>query len=102
MPHPSPVHPAPRQSLLLHAVRSRSEHGEVQLDGTPRQHQHPAWRSQVVYQPAEPAWWLPAAGAHFKPQQMQRVRELLPAEARRRCSIMEISRLSTGGASAWR
>jgi len=87
------------KSLLLRMLCDLDANtGEIQLDGVPRSEMSaPEWRAQVVYQPAEPAWWLPTAGAHFKPQQMQRVQELLPL-LKLSPSLLEheISRLSTG------
>lgn len=72
--------------------------GEAWLNGVPRTRMSaPAWRSSVLYQPAEPAWWLPTAGEHFTPGQMSRVRQLLPQLALPP-SLLEndIGRLSTG------
>jgi ABC-type iron transport system FetAB ATPase subunit len=87
------------KSLLLRMLCDLDPNtGEVLLDGAPRSGMSaPEWRAQVVYQPAEPAWWLPTAGAHFKPQQMQRVQELLPL-LKLSPSLLEheVSRLSTG------
>ncbi|MYM30570.1 ATP-binding cassette domain-containing protein [Duganella sp. CY15W] len=87
------------KSLLLRMLCDLDPNsGEVLLDGVSRANMAaPVWRSQVVYQPAEPAWWLPAADAHFKPGQMPRVRELLP-QLNLSPSLLdqEIGRLSTG------
>jgi ABC-type iron transport system FetAB ATPase subunit len=87
------------KSLLLRMLCDLDPNtGEIQLDGVPRSSiSAPAWRAQVVYQPAEPAWWLPTAGAHFKPHQTQRVQELLP-QLKLAPSLLdhEVSRLSTG------
>lgn len=40
--------------------------GEVLLNGQPRRHYSgPQWRAQVMYVPAEPAWWSDSVMAHF-------------------------------------
>lgn len=87
------------KSLLLRMVCDLDPNtGEILLDGAPRSGMGaPAWRSQVIYQPAEPAWWLPTAREHFKPQHAQRVQELLPL-LKLSPSLLdhEVSRLSTG------
>jgi ABC-type iron transport system FetAB ATPase subunit len=87
------------KSLLLRMLCDIDPNtGEIHLDGAPRSGMSaPEWRAQVVYQPAEPAWWLPTAGAHFKPHQTQRVQELLPL-LKLSPSLLEheVSRLSTG------
>ena len=72
--------------------------GEALLNGQPRAAMSaPAWRASVVYQPAEAAWWLPTAGQHFKPGQMERVHQLLP-QLNLPAALLEndIGRLSTG------
>ena len=53
--------------------------GAVLLDGTARE-TWPAstWRSMVVYQPAEPAWWALTAEAHFSPEQNTFAGAILP------------------------
>ncbi|TFW14978.1 ABC transporter ATP-binding protein [Duganella callida] len=87
------------KSLLLRMLCDLDPNtGEALLDGLPRSGMSaPAWRAQVVYQPAEPAWWLPAAGEHFTPGHMARVRELLP-QLKLSPALLETetSRLSTG------
>jgi ABC-type iron transport system FetAB ATPase subunit len=53
--------------------------GEVWLDGVERQaFSAPLWRSTVVYQAAEPAWWEPTAAAHFTATQLDFAHGLLP------------------------
>lgn len=87
------------KSLLLRMLCDLDPHsGEVLLDGAPRSGMSaPVWRSQVVYQPAEPAWWLPTAGEHFKPGQQPRVQELLPQlKLSPELLTHEVGRLSTG------
>lgn len=87
------------KSLLLRMLCDLDPNtGDILLDGAPRAGMSaPAWRAQVVYQPAEPAWWLPTAGAHVKPGQIPRVQELLP-QLNLSPALLEqdVSRLSTG------
>lgn len=87
------------KSLLLRMLCDLDPNtGDILLDGAPRAGMSaPAWRAQVVYQPAEPAWWLPSAGAHFKPGQLPRVHELLP-QLNLSAKLLEqdVTRLSTG------
>lgn len=87
------------KSLLLRMLCDLDPNtGEALLNGQPRTGMSaPAWRAAVVYQPAEAAWWLPTAGQHFKPEQTERVRELLP-QLNLSPTLLEsdISRLSTG------
>jgi ABC-type iron transport system FetAB ATPase subunit len=53
--------------------------GEVRLDGVARQAWRAStWRSMVVYQAAEPAWWESTAEAHFSAAQSALARDLLP------------------------
>lgn len=72
--------------------------GEVMLDGVARE-TWPAsiWRSMVIYQPAEPAWWELTVDAHFSHKQSVLVSELLPA-LNLKSGILhaELERLSTG------
>ena len=72
--------------------------GEVLLDGTARE-TWPAstWRSMVVYQPAEPAWWEPTAEAHFSREQSAFACELL-AMLNLKPGVLQadLARLSTG------
>ncbi len=72
--------------------------GEVALDGCRRETcPAPTWRSQVVYQPAEPAWWEATAAAHFDAGQAHIVENLLPQLALRPTLLDDdIGRLSTG------
>jgi ABC-type multidrug transport system ATPase subunit len=87
------------KSLLLRMLCDLDPNtGEAQLNGVARAAMPaPAWRASVVYQPAEAAWWLPTAAGHFKPGQMDRVRELLP-QLHLSPDLLdnEIGRLSTG------
>jgi ABC-type iron transport system FetAB ATPase subunit len=87
------------KSLLLRMLCDLDPNtGEILLDGAPRSSINPpAWRAQVLYQPAEPAWWLPTAGAHFRPGQIPRMQELLPQlNLSPQLLEHEVSRLSTG------
>lgn len=87
------------KSLLLRMLCDLDPNtGEILLDGAPRSGiSAPAWRAQLLYQPAEPAWWLATAGAHFKPGQIPRMQELLP-QLNLSPALLEheVSRLSTG------
>lgn len=55
------------KSVLLRMLADLDPHeGEAVLDGRAASGMPaPEWRARVVYQPAEPAWWEPTAGAHF-------------------------------------
>jgi len=57
----------------------------------------PEWRSQVLYQAAEPAWWEPSAGAHFSPGDRQTAALWLAGLALAPAVLdADITRLSTG------
>lgn len=52
--------------------------GSVALSGRRREDfAAPVWRSRVVYQAAEPAWWAPTPVQHFPPSTAGRVAELM-------------------------
>jgi ABC-type iron transport system FetAB ATPase subunit len=72
--------------------------GDVLLDGVARSTwRGPAWRRQVVYQPAEPAWWDSTAEAHFPPAQRAQAQALLPALKLKPAVWQgDLARLSTG------
>src|SRR6059058_4593921 len=55
------------KSVLLRMLADLDPHsGEVLLDGTACGSMEPsAWRAQVVYQAAEPAWWEATPAQHF-------------------------------------
>jgi len=55
------------KSVLLRMLADLDPHdGDALLDGRPATSMPaPAWRSAVVYQAAEPAWWEATARAHF-------------------------------------
>jgi ABC-type iron transport system FetAB ATPase subunit len=87
------------KSLLLRMICELDPcSGTAALNGMSRASMNaPAWRAQVVYQPAEAAWWAPTAAAHFKPEQMARVHALLPQLLLPPPLLdREIQRLSTG------
>lgn len=89
------------KSVLLRLIADLDPNtGEVDLDGKPRAGwPAPAWRRQVLYQAAEPAWWAPTAAAHLQGVDVDRAMVdglleqlgLLPETL-----DAEISRLSTG------
>ncbi|CAM3522646.1 ATP-binding cassette domain-containing protein [Paracidovorax anthurii] len=87
------------KSVLLRLIADLDPHeGEVLLDGRPRSSwTAPAWRRQVVYQAAEPAWWAPTAGEHMGPVSGQVLLPLL-AHLGLDGSLLaaDITRLSTG------
>src|SRR5471032_449295 len=87
------------KSLLLRMLCDLDPNsGEVLLNGVARADMEaPAWRSSVVYQPAEAAWWEATAAQHFKPAHMARVHELL-AQLNLSPALLdsEIRLLSTG------
>jgi ABC-type iron transport system FetAB ATPase subunit len=72
--------------------------GEVWLDGVGRQTcSASSWRSMVVYQAAEPAWWEPTAAAHFTPAQLDFALGLLPTLKLKPGILQtELALLSTG------
>lgn len=59
------------KSVLLRMLADLDPHeGEAFLDGrSSKAMPGPAWRAQVVYQAAEPAWWEATAGEHFSAAQ---------------------------------
>ncbi|MGJ7510561.1 ABC transporter ATP-binding protein [Variovorax sp. GT1P44] len=72
--------------------------GSVALDGQPREAWRPmAWRRQVVYQAAEPAWWQATVGPHFPDGSIETLRTALPL-LHLPADILdaEVARLSTG------
>ena len=72
--------------------------GDVLLDGVARATwRAPVWRSMVVYQPAEPAWWDSTPEAHFPPAQRAYAQALLPAlKLKPAAWTGDLMRLSTG------
>jgi ABC-type multidrug transport system ATPase subunit len=87
------------KSVLLRMLADLDPHeGEVFLDGRSSTSM-PAheWRAQVVYQPAEPAWWEATAGEHFGGAQPGFVDAALAALGLSANLLdTEIERLSTG------
>lgn len=55
------------KTVLLRALADLDpNHGEVMLDGVPRERFAPsAWRRALALLPAEPAWWGARVGEHF-------------------------------------
>lgn len=87
------------KTRLLRLIADLDEGGgEVMLDGVPRSSlPAPAWRRQVLYQSAEPAWWRPSVAEHFEPDEQALVAQLadrlaLPLDRLK----ADISQLSTG------
>lgn len=72
--------------------------GDVRLDGAARDSMTaPVWRSMVVYQAAEAAWWEPTMAAHLAAAHMGRAVELVSV-LRLKSGILqaELASLSTG------
>src|ERR1700712_2339544 len=72
--------------------------GEVRLSGRERDTwTAPQWRSQVVYQTAEPAWWKPSVASHFPAHMLDEVRRLQPLLGLPDGTVdADVERLSTG------
>ena len=72
------------KSVLLRMLADLDPHeGEVLLDGRSNKAMPaPAWRAQVVYQAAEPAWWEATGGEHFTDAQRGFVEKSLAAGPR--------------------
>lgn len=85
------------KSRLLRAIADLDPaEGEVYLDGVERAAFTPAaWRAAVRYVAAEPGWWLPTAGAHFKTQTSARNFARLFGVDERRLAA-DVATLSTG------
>lgn len=87
------------KTRLLRLIADLDEGGgELMLDGVARSSlPAPAWRRQVLYQSAEPAWWRPSVAEHFKPEA-----QALAAQLAERLALppdrltADISQLSTG------
>jgi len=87
------------KSVLLRMLADLDPHeGEVLLDGRSNKAMPaPAWRAQVVYQAAEPAWWEATGGEHFTDAQRGFVEKSLAALGLATALLdTEIERLSTG------
>jgi ABC-type iron transport system FetAB ATPase subunit len=72
--------------------------GEVRLNGRERETwSAPQWRSQVIYQTAEPAWWEPSVASHFPPHMLDEVRRMQPLLGLPDATLdADVERLSTG------
>jgi ABC-type iron transport system FetAB ATPase subunit len=87
------------KSVLLRMLADLDPHeGEVLLDGhSSTSMPAPAWRSKVVYQAAEPAWWEATAAQHFAAAQRGFVQEAMSALGLALGLLdVDIERLSTG------
>lgn len=85
------------KTLLLRALADLDPgSGEISLDGTPKDAMPaPAWRRQVTYVAAEPAWWADTVGEHVADWGAAAA----PVEAlglEPACRHWPIARLSTG------
>jgi len=87
------------KSVLLRMVADLDPHaGAVYLENQARDTMPaPEWRSKVVYQAAEPAWWEPTAAAHFAEADRSSVREMM-ARLGLNAGLLDsdVTRLSTG------
>ena len=72
--------------------------GTVLLNGRPRsQFSGPAWRQQVMYLAAEPAWWGTTVLEHFPPASVPALRQLAARLGLRDGAIdRPVAQLSTG------
>ena len=66
------------KSVLLRLIADLDPgDGDLLLNGQSRsQFSAPTWRQQVMYMPAEPAWWAASVMAHFSPEQEPELRRL--------------------------
>jgi ABC-type dipeptide/oligopeptide/nickel transport system ATPase component len=78
--------------------------GQVILEGRDRNDwPAPTWRSRVVYQAAEPAWWCPTVAEHFRPEDRALLENLMQKlDLASTLFKAEVSRLSTGSVNDWR
>lgn len=87
------------KTLLMRLIADLDPgNGAVLLNGRARETwSAPQWRSQVVYQSAEPAWWAPTVAAHFPPQTQDAMRLLQPLLGLPLTALdADVDRLSTG------
>lgn len=87
------------KSVLLRLIADLDPHrGEVMLEGRSRASwPAPAWRHQVVYQAAEPAWWAPTAAEHMGGHTLQNLAPwLAQLDLASETLNAEVGRLSTG------
>ena len=87
------------KSVLLRLIADLDPgNGRVLLNGQPRsQFSGPAWRQQVMYLAAEPAWWAELVMAHFPPDTKKELLQLATQLGLRNGFIdIPIAQLSTG------
>ena len=87
------------KSVLLRLIADMDPGtGEVELEGRSRDSwPAPEWRRRVVYQAAEPAWWAPTAGDHFRAADATMVEALLPGlDVAPELLRADVARQSTG------
>ena len=87
------------KSVLLRLIADLDPgSGEVLLNGQPRSaFSGPAWRQQVMYLAAEPAWWGPTVIEHFPPGSQAALLEMASALGLRQGFIdIPLTQLSTG------
>jgi ABC-type iron transport system FetAB ATPase subunit len=87
------------KSVLLRLIADMDPGtGNARLSGKSRgDFSAPVWRSRVIYQAAEPAWWKLTAAAHFPRAAASRVAELMAALGLNPDLLeVDIARLSTG------
>lgn len=87
------------KSVLLRLIADLDPgSGQVLLNGQPRsQFSGPAWRQQVMYLAAEPAWWAESVMAHFPPDSQAQLLQLAAQLGLRHGFIdIPVTQLSTG------
>nr|WP_312987172.1 ATP-binding cassette domain-containing protein [Comamonas koreensis] len=87
------------KSVLLRLIADLDPgSGEVLLNGQPRSaFSGPAWRQQVMYLAAEPAWWGPTVMEHFPPGSQPALLEMASALGLRQGFVdIPLTQLSTG------
>ncbi|MFE1571420.1 ABC transporter ATP-binding protein [Comamonas odontotermitis] len=87
------------KSVLLRLIADLDPgSGQVLLNGQPRsQFSGPAWRQQVMYLAAEPAWWAESVMAHFPPDSQAQLLQLAAQLGLRHGFIdIPVAQLSTG------
>ena len=86
------------KTLLMRLIADLDPgNGAVLLNGRARETwSAPQWRSQVVYQSAEPAWWAPTVAAHFPPQTLDAMRLLQPLLQHGRGTLQRLRLLLSG------
>ena len=87
------------KSVLLRLIADLDPgSGEVLLNGQPRSaFSGPAWRQQVMYLAAEPAWWGPTVVEHFPAGTQAALLEMASALGLRQGFMdVPLARLSTG------